>query len=96
MVLWVTAALAYLVLAFIGSAVLVRFAPRHSAARLLRHRLSLFLLLPAFAATGLLAVPARLIHGLKRPVGRLFEALSGRPQYVRRRYSVFEYRAGQH
>jgi hypothetical protein len=89
MVYWLSAAITYLVLTFLGSALMVRYAPDLTAARLLRHRLALFPFVPAMLA-GLASLGVlRLVARVPCLIGRLFEALSGRRQYRRVRYGIY-------
>lgn len=90
---WFGVVLGYLVLAFAGSALLVRRAPDRAAARILRRRLALFPLLPVLlAGAGMIGVLGLLARA-PRPFVRLFEALSGRRQYVRYRIDPYGYEA---
>jgi hypothetical protein len=85
MVYWLGAAMLYLVAAFLGSAAIVRYAPRNPASAMLRRRLAIFPLAPAIAVVAAMCVSLRRIVRLVAAARRLFEALSGRRQYVRYR-----------
>lgn len=85
MVYWLGAAMLYLVAAFLGSAAIVRYAPRNPASALLRRRLAIFPLAPAIAVVAAICVSLRRTVRLAAAARRLFEALSGRRQYVRYR-----------
>lgn len=85
MVYWLGAAMLYLVAAFVGSAAIVRYAPGNPASGMLRRRLATFPLAPAVAAFAALGVALRRSARLAAAARRLFEALSGRRQYVRYR-----------
>lgn len=59
MVYWLGAAMLYLVAAFLGSAAIVRYAPRNPASALLRRRLAIFPLAPAIAVVAAICVSLR-------------------------------------
>lgn len=89
MIYWLGIAMAYLTLAFAGSAMLVRFVPQHALSRALRRRLWLFPAAPLlFALAILFSAVGLLLAGLTR----LFETLSGRKQHVRRHYPPYGYK----
>jgi hypothetical protein len=86
MILWLCIAAAYLILAFAGSAMFVRFAPHHALSRTLRRHLWLFPVAPpCLGVATLFSLAERMLTGF----GRLFEMLSGRRQYVRYPYTPY-------
>lgn len=93
MAYWLGAMLAYLVSAFIGSALLVRCVPANRTSRLLRRHLMLFPLAPVLAAAVALIPLMQFAGRCPRLLRRTFESLSGRRQYVRIRYSPYSHYA---
>jgi hypothetical protein len=91
MIYWSSAALAYLVIAFAGSAMLVRYAPRHVFARQLRRRLWLFPAAPLLSILAGLGFALAPVRRVRRWLVSLFEALSGRRQRVRYRFTPYGY-----
>jgi len=91
MVFWLVAAAAYLAVAFVASAMTVRFAPRHPVSRQLRRRLAVFPFVPPVLLVAALAIPIAAAGRIARLLLRLFEVLSGRRQFTRLRFDLYGY-----
>ena len=82
--------LAYVVAAFVLSALMVRLAPESGTARTVRRNLYWFLLLPPLLLVDIIAMLALGPRKAGVKIQRLFERLSGRQQYER--YNPYNYR----
>ena len=83
--------LAYLTVAFILSAAVVRLTPQSRVARSLRVNLGFFPLLPILLCLTASRAARRAIELSFIGLERLFVRLSGRKQYRRRRYGPYEH-----
>lgn len=80
---------AYLVATFVASALLVRFLPDLRWSHRLRKNMALFALTPLVGILAILKAPLVFIGFFGSLCARLFETISGRPQYDR--FSALNY-----